>query len=106
MFECFFGDYGGVEHQGRHLADAAGLVLRQQSFSKCSVFFSFCIFFDSVIYSDLSAGEVLSVHLGDGEVGAVEVIIANESMPLAGPLFGISGDLGTDDHAEVAEGFI
>lgn len=47
------------------------------------MFFSFCILFYCVLNSNLLAGEVLAIHLGNGQIGAAKVIIADEAMAFA-----------------------
>lgn len=64
------------------------------------------VLLDRVLDSDLPAGEELPVHLRDGGVGAVEVVVADEAVSLADSFLSISGDLGADDHSEVAEGLV
>jgi hypothetical protein len=44
--------------------------------------------------------------LCDGCVRAIEIIVADEAVALAGAVLWVSRDFGADDHAEVAEGFI
>lgn len=64
------------------------------------------VLFDGILHPDLPAGEELAVHLRDGEIGGVEVIVADEAVAFGCAVVRVPINLGADDHAEVGEGIV
>lgn len=54
----------------------------------------------------MPAREELAIHLSDGRIGTVEIIIADESMTLTIAFLWITCNFGTNNHSEVAKSLI
>ncbi len=96
-----------IVYDGWHLVCIFGLVFRQESFRKTTVFLAyFIVFFDCILNSDLPSWEILSVHLLNCQIGRSKIVETHESMTFTGPIFRVSGDFCIDDEPKVAESFI
>jgi hypothetical protein len=70
------------------------------------LFAAFIILFDSIFSPDLSAGEILSIHLLNCQIWRSKVIKTDKAVSFTGSVFWIPVDFCVDDHTKIAESLI